>query len=81
MSCDTDCPTLELRLAEARLALHQLQIGGKEQSVTFGSGKSVTYTQANRRDLEAYITALRDEHNACCGNASAGKRGPIRFGF
>lgn len=43
----TDCATKKLWLAEAELALHKLLTGQAEVTVTFGSGKSVTYTAAS----------------------------------
>lgn len=36
-------------------ALNSLSIGKQTQSVTFGSGNSVSYTQANHSDLVSYV--------------------------
>jgi hypothetical protein len=67
----------KLRLAEAEMALHALLTGSKEQSVSFGAGKSVAYTQANIAELRRYINELKDEIGAAEGTRQ--KRGPIRF--
>ncbi|HEY1035556.1 MAG TPA: gpW family head-tail joining protein [Pseudoxanthomonas sp.] len=75
-----DCATKKLWLAEAELALHKLLTGEREQTVTFGSGKSVTYTQANINQLKSYIADLQAQVDECDGKAPA-KRGPIRFVF
>lgn len=76
----TDCLTLELWLAEARLALHRLMTGTAEQSVQFGPSKSVTYTQANINQLKDYIAKLENDIAVCNGETPA-KRGPVRFIF
>lgn len=69
----------KLRLAEAEVALHALLTGSKEQTVSFGSGKSVGYTQTNIAELRRYINELKDEIAAAEGTGQ--KRGPIRFIF
>lgn len=79
-SLPDDCATARLRLAEAELALHQLQTGSRAQSLAFGPGKSVTYTQTNIRELQAYVNTLRDKVAACEGRSARG-RGPVRFVF
>lgn len=76
----TDCATKRVWLAEAELALHRLQTGSKQQSVTFGPSKSVTYTQANIRDLKMYITDLKDQVAVCDGTPRK-RRAPVRFNF
>lgn len=76
----TDCATKRLWLAEAEYALHQLMTGAKEVEVQFGAGKSVKYTDANRRDLQAYIADLQNQVDECDGKTPC-KRGPIRFVF
>jgi hypothetical protein len=77
------CDALRQRLAEAELALHHLAIGKQSQSVTFGSGKAVSYTQANRSDLVSYVNTLREQVAQCdaTGTAPVAARGPIRFTF
>lgn len=52
-----DTATLQAWLAEAQQAYRQLMIGGKPVTVTH-EGKSVTYTESNRGDLEQWITLL-----------------------
>jgi hypothetical protein len=72
------------RLAEAEDALHNLSIGKQSQSVTFGSGKSVSYTQANHSDLVSYVNWLREQVAQCdaqVSGATVAKRGPVRFIF
>lgn len=76
----TDCATKRLWLAEAQLALHKLMTGTSEQTVTFGSGKSVTYTAASIDKLKDYIADLQNQVDACDGKTPC-KRGPIRFVF
>lgn len=69
----------KLRLAEAEMALHKLLTGSKEQSVQFGAGKSVAYTQANISELRRYINELKDEIAVAEGRGKP--RGSIRFIF
>ena len=76
-----DLATLQARLADAELAEHKLVTGSATASVAFGSGKSVTYTQATLSELRAYITRLREEIAALTGATTPAKRGPIRFTF
>jgi hypothetical protein len=76
----TDCATKKLWLAEAELALHKLLTGQAEVTVTFGSGKSVTYTAASIAQLKAYIADLENQVAECDGTTPC-KRGPIRFVF
>lgn len=81
MSAPVDCNALKDRLAEAEAAYHALLIGGKAQTVTFGSGKSVSYTAATIGELRRYINDLKEQIAANCGCPSAGKRSPVRFKF
>lgn len=76
----SDCATKKLWLAEAELALHRLLTGTAEQTVQFGSGKSVTYTAANINQLKAYIADLKNQVAECDGQAQS-RRGPVRFVF
>lgn len=48
----------QIHLDEARAALHKLITGRSAISVTHRDGRRVEYTQANRRDLESYISSL-----------------------
>ena len=52
--------TIQARLLEAQSAYHDLQIGKAVASVRDQNGEEVRYTQANRNDLIAYITALQN---------------------
>lgn len=52
---------LKKRLSEAEEAYHKLMIGAREVSVSVGNFGSVTYNQAGRAALEAYITNLKAE--------------------
>ena len=47
-------------LEAAEQALHNLNIGQQAVTVTY-NGKSVTYTQAKKADLKAYIRELEIE--------------------
>lgn len=67
----------KLLLAEAEVALHKLLTGSKEQSVSFGAGKSVAYTATNISELRRYINELKDEIAVAEGRGKP--RGPIRF--
>lgn len=67
----------KLYLVEAEMALHRLLTGSKEQSVSFGAGKSVAYTATNISELRRYINELKDEIAAAEGTGRP--RGPIRF--
>ena len=80
MSDCPDCSTLSTQIAEAKAAYHQLMLGNKKVSVTFGPSKRVEYTQATKADLKGYIAELQDLYSACC-TASTKTRGPIRFTF
>lgn len=77
-----DCAQKRVWLAEAQLALHKLQTGTAEVSVTFGAGKGATYNAgtASIAKLEAYINKLQAEVDACDGQTPC-PRGPIRFSF
>ncbi|MEJ1409381.1 MAG: gpW family head-tail joining protein [Candidatus Sedimenticola sp. (ex Thyasira tokunagai)] len=68
----TDCAT---RLAEAKMALHNLQMGEGVVSVS-DNGIMVTYTQANIDKLSAYVSRLEAE---CGDNTGRGRRGAIMF--
>ena len=50
--------TLQLWLGQAQTAYAALVTGGKAQSLSY-DGKSVTYSQANRGDLESWISLLQ----------------------
>lgn len=69
----------KLNLAEAEMALHKLLTGTKEESVSFGAGKSVKYTATNIAELRRYINELKDEIAAAEGTGKP--RGPVRFIF
>lgn len=53
-------PPVQQRLDEALAARHALLTGKKTVSVGFGQ-RSVSYTEANIKDLERYIAELRRE--------------------
>lgn len=73
-----DLATLQLWLLEARTALHKLNTGKLEASVSY-DGKSVSYSQADRSKLEAYIARLEDQIAALTG--AHRRRGPMLIGF
>jgi hypothetical protein len=54
--------TLRKWLLDAQTALHDLSIGGKPQSVSYGQGdgsKAITFTPATIGVLNAHIAALK----------------------
>lgn len=72
----------EKMLGEAQAALHALMTGTKTVEVTFPSGQSVRYTNADATDLRAYISYLIDMIEILGGNVQRrANRKPIRFGF
>ncbi len=73
-----DLPTLRIRLAEAEVAYHRLNIGQLSASVSV-EGKSVSYSQADREKLAAYIADLKAQIAAAEGTPL--RRGPIHLGF
>ena len=74
----TDILTLQNRLAEAETARHQLVTGSREETVTVYGFGATTYTQANLRDLDAYISNLRGQIARLKG---AARRGPLLIKF
>lgn len=81
MSCP-DCTELATKISEAEAAYHQLMLGKKTASVSFGPQKRVEYTQANKSDLRSYIAELKDQYALCCSSGTTAKaRGPVRFSF
>lgn len=81
MSDCPDCTELATQLAEAKAAYHQLMLGKKTASVTFGPSKRVEYTQATKADLKSYIAELTDLQAMCCTGGATKARGPVRFTF
>lgn len=82
MSDCPDCTALAAQIAEAKAAYHQLMLGKKTASVTFGPSKRVEYTQANKADLKSYIAELTDQYAKCCPSTATTKaRGPVRVIF
>lgn len=68
-------PSVQERLAEARLAYHLLLTGQQEVEVRDANGESVRFTAANASRLRAYISELEDE---LTGNIGALVRRPLR---
>jgi hypothetical protein len=66
--------TIKTRLAEAEEAYHKLLIGAKEVSVNVGNFGSVSYNQASRTALEAYIAELKAQLAAAEGMPYAKRR-------
>lgn len=69
-----DKETIKIRLAEAEEAYHKLMIGAREVTVNVGNFGSVTYNQANRTALEAYISNLKAQLAEAEGLAVARRR-------
>ncbi|SER58654.1 gpW protein [Faunimonas pinastri] len=73
-----DLMTLQGWLAEAQVAYHKLLTGQATVSVSY-EGKSVSFSQADKTDLQAYITSLQNQVAAAQGIRV--RRGPINLGF
>lgn len=72
--------TLQELLTEAEGAYHDLQIGKAVSVARDSNGEEIRYTQANRNDLLAYVTSLRNQIAAAAGKPIA-VLGPMRFRF
>ena len=72
-----DCTT---RLTEARQALHDLITGQAVVSVSV-EGESISYAQADRRNLEGYVAQLEAQCGGSVGNVVMARRGPARIVF
>lgn len=70
----TTLPSIDVRLAQATLALHQLQLGEEIVRVTY-DGVVTEFTPANIDKLSAYIAKLEAE------KAGRTRRGAVRFTF
>ncbi|OUL59257.1 gpW family head-tail joining protein [Pseudoalteromonas ulvae] len=64
--------TTAQKLAEAQNAYHQLITGTATVAIT-RNGRAVTFSQANKADLLAYIDELKRE----LGQTSSRRRGPM----
>ena len=65
----TNKETLKIRLSEAEEAYHKLMISAQEVSVNVGGFGSVTYNQANRKELEIYISSLKEQISSAAGTS------------
>lgn len=63
-----------IRLAEAKLALHQLSTGQMVASIMDQNGDRVEYSRANMKDLMAYIALLES-------GGQIGQSRPLGFVF
>ena len=83
----SDTPiTVCQRLMAADQAYHDLMTGGAARSIQDENGESVSFTQANKADLLAYIQQLAPmcptyQPTATGGGAGSGVRRPLRFVF
>jgi gpW len=68
-------PSLADMLADAKLALHRLQIGQAAVEVTVAGGYTTKFTPANVDKLMAYVQQLQDQI------AGVQTRGAIGFVF
>ena len=73
-----DLATLQQMLAEAEVALHQLNTGRATTSVSY-EGKSVSYQQADLAKLSVYVNQLREQISTLEGRVT--RRGPIYASF
>lgn len=53
--------TLQERIADAKVALHDLMTGRRVRVVVDQNGERVEYSAANRADLSSYIAMLEAE--------------------
>ncbi len=65
----TNIEVLKTRLVEAEEAYHKLMISAQEVSVNVGGFGSVTYNQANRKELEIYISSLKEQISSAAGTS------------
>lgn len=72
--------TLEVWLADARVAYQQLVTGGQARVFVDQNGERVEYTAASRTSLAAHISALIAAI-AAFTTVAPQKRGPIGFWF
>jgi hypothetical protein len=73
-----DLVTLQGWLADALAAKHKLMIGQLEVTVSY-EGKSVSFAQADRDRLDAYIADLQRQIDALTGMPR--RRGPVQLAF
>ena len=59
------------RLAEARDALHRLQLGEAEVSIRASDGRMLTYQPASAKELRAYIAELSRATGSASGRYRA----------
>ena len=73
----------KIKLAEAELAYHNLNIGQAIAEVRDQNGENVKFTRANKSDLYSYILFLQGELSKCSTEPVALKntRGPVGFLF
>jgi hypothetical protein len=70
--------TLQEQLIEAQAAYHDLLIGKAVAEFRDQSGEVVRYTQADRRELNAYIADLKAQIAVAAGKCAVG---PLRVRF
>lgn len=70
---------LQVRLADAETALHNVLIGKGVTEVRDFNGESVRYSRVDTALLRAYIKELQDQIAVLLGNSVAG--GPMRIFF
>jgi hypothetical protein len=74
----TDCEQKILWLAEAKDALHRLQLGGNVTLRRFGD-KQINYGAANETSLRAYLRDLQNAVDACNGVPRVPGGGVVHF--
>lgn len=70
----------QANLASAKLAYHQLMVGGRPRVVVDQNGQRVEFTAGNATRLYAYIQSL-EAQCGCCVPAVIGTSGPAQFLF
>lgn len=74
-----DIAILETQLAEARAALHQLQLGALQVAVEY-DGRRVQFSPTSVGRLETYVKTLEDRIARATGDRS-GRRRSLRVTF
>lgn len=74
-----DLPTLQFRLAEARLARHKLAIGDLPNEIEMQDGSGTKFNAANADRLDQYIADLEREVAALQG--APRRTGPLQMMF
>lgn len=70
---------LRLKISEAEMALHRLQLGDKEVRVSFGNARATQWNEVNIPELRRYIGELKSELAVLTGKRGRGPIYPVVF--